>query len=202
MKRQLQPDNPFVDLAAFLFLEDIADKQGEAGMSTYLLSLASSLAKSMPEEEFETWEDFLKAMTNGESILSTFEQISTPTKYCICTIKCPYERGMKEYVKRIGKISQQHYNVAEYYNHTVKPGAVSSPCVIHQQFRTIACERIKVAGKKVKYAQVTAKNFDGRLKQAPEEWLPILLEKAGITRTQLNMILRTHDCVYCVYPEQ
>ncbi len=59
-------DNPLVDVAAYLFLEDIADKQGAAGMNTYLMSLATSLAKSMPEEEYNTWDDFLTALIKGE----------------------------------------------------------------------------------------------------------------------------------------
>ena len=42
MTDPLMADNPFVDVAAYLFLEDIADKQGAAGMNTYLMSLASS----------------------------------------------------------------------------------------------------------------------------------------------------------------
>ena len=50
----------------FRFLEDIADKQGASGMNTYLMSLASSLAKSMPEEAHETWEDFMEALKNGD----------------------------------------------------------------------------------------------------------------------------------------
>ena len=42
-------ENPLVDVAAYLFLEDIADTQGAAGMNNYLVSLANSLARSMPE---------------------------------------------------------------------------------------------------------------------------------------------------------
>ena len=63
MRATLIANNPFVDVAAHLFLEDIADKQGAAGMNTYLMSLATSLAKSMPEEEYDTWDwidDFIE----------------------------------------------------------------------------------------------------------------------------------------------
>ena len=117
-RKELIEDNPFVDVSAFLFLEDIADKQGEAGMNNYLVSLASSLAKSMPEEEYDTWEAFLDSLRNRVSIVSTFEKkINTPTEFCIVSEECHYKRGMLEYIKRIGELSQQHFKVAEYYNH-------------------------------------------------------------------------------------
>jgi hypothetical protein len=201
-KKEMIEDNPFVDVSAFLFLEDIADKQGEAGMNNYLVSLASSLAKSMPEEEYDTWDAFLDSLRNRVSILSTFEKkIITPTEYCIVSEECHYKRGMLEYIKRIGELSQQHFKVAEYYNHTVKSAALTTCCVICQTYRNFSIERIGVANKNVKYAQLAAVLYDGTQKRAPVEWLPILLEKAKITLTRLNMLLRNNECVWMVYPE-
>ncbi|UCH88654.1 MAG: hypothetical protein JSV49_10440 [Thermoplasmata archaeon] len=193
--------NPFVDVAAFLFLEDIADKQGEAGMNNYLISLASSLAKSMPAEEYNTWEEFLDAIKRGESILTTFESTITPTDNCMVTTTCPFTKGLKEYTKRIGELAQVHFNVAEYYNHNVKPGALTTCCVICQSFRNFACERIKVEGKSVRYSQLSNVLFNGTHKVAPEEWLPILLEKSGISKTKLNMLQRSNDCIWMLYSE-
>ena len=72
-KKSLIDDNPFVDVAAYLFLEDIADKQGASGMNNYLISLASSLARSMPEERYADWETFMESVRRGESIISAFE---------------------------------------------------------------------------------------------------------------------------------
>ncbi|RLF47107.1 MAG: hypothetical protein DRN20_06370 [Thermoplasmata archaeon] len=195
-------DNPFVDVAAYLFLEDIADKQGAAGMNTYLMSLAVSLAKSMPMEEYKTWDEFLEAVRKSESIITTFESVFTLTDNCIVTTICPFSRGWLEYTQRIGEFNPIHTEVAEYYNATVKPGAVDTGCVIHQTFRNAAVERIKVGGKPVKYAQIAAILADGRKKVVPEEWLPPLLEKAGITRTQLNMIMRNNACIWVLYQER
>jgi len=193
--------NPFVDVATSLFLEDIADKQGASGLNNYLMSLATSLAKSMPEEEYDTWDEFLEALRNGESILSSFEDVTTPTKNCVVTTECPFERGWKEYTKRVGSFSKIHYEVAEYYNSTVKPGAINSMCIIHQTFRNAAADRIKIAGKRLKVAQIAAVWSDGERKLVPEEWRPILLEKAGISSTQLNMLLRNNTDVWLVYTE-
>jgi hypothetical protein len=194
-------DNPLVDVAAYLFLEDIADKQGAAGMNTYLMSLATSLAKSMPEEEYNTWDDFLSALIKGESIMSSFEVVKTRTENCMITQECPFARGWTEYTKRIGSFSQVHYDVADYYNSNVKPGAINTACIIHQTFRSAAAERIKVGGKTIKYAQIAAVWGDGVKKIAPDEWLPILLDKAKITRTELNMILRNNADIFVLYIE-
>ncbi len=201
MAKTLIDNNPLVDVAAFLFLEDIADKQGEAGMNNYLMSLAASLAKSMPEEEYATWDDFLIALKNRESSLSVYEDVITPTDYCIVTTICPYWRGIAEYRRRIGELAPQHYNVAEYYNNTIKPGALDTSCVIHQTFRKFATERIRVAGKRIRYAQLSNVSQDGRHKRAPEEWLPILLEKAQISLTKLNMLQRSNACIWILYPD-
>lgn len=192
-------DNPLVDVAAYLFLEDIADKQGAAGMNTYLMSLATSLAKSMPEEEYNTWDDFLDALRKGESIMSSFEVVKTRTENCMVTQECPFARGWIEYTQRIGSFSNVHYDVAEYYNNNVKPGVINTCCIIHQTFRNAAAERIKVGGKTLKCAQIAAIWGDGVKKIAPDEWLPILLDKAKITRTELNMILRNNADIFVLY---
>ncbi|MEW5937631.1 MAG: hypothetical protein AB1665_07425 [Candidatus Thermoplasmatota archaeon] len=200
-RRALRDDNPFVDVAAYLFLEDIADKQGASGMNNYLVSLATSLANSMPSEEYDTWDEFVESLEKGESIISTFENIFMATPNCVVTTACPYEKGWTEYTKRIGSFSKIHYEVAEYYNSTVKPGTSDSNCIIHQTFRNAAAERIRVGGKVVRYAQIAAVSPGANKTIAPGEWLPILLSKAGISHTMLNMILRNNDCVWLLYTE-
>jgi hypothetical protein len=199
VEEQLKESNPFVDVATHLFLEDIADKQGAAGLNNYLMSLATSLASSMPEEEYKTWDEFLESLKNGQSILSAFEEIATPTKNCVVNPVCPFVRGWIEYSKRIGTFSQIHSEVAEYYNSTVKPGAINSMCIIHQTFRTAAADRITVAGKPLRVAQIAAIWSDGEKRTVPDEWKQIVLEKAGISNTNLNMILRNNACVWVVH---
>jgi hypothetical protein len=74
-------------------------------------------------------------------------------------------------------------------------------CIIHQTFRNAAADRIKVAGKPLKIAQIAAVWEDGNRKIAPDEWMPILLEKAQISRTDLNMILRNNADVWVMYTD-
>ncbi len=200
-QKKLRPHNPFVDVAAYLFLEDIGDKQGAAGMNNYLMSLATSLAKSTPKEEDRSWDDFKESLEKGESIISSFEEVKCPTNNCVVTETCPFTRGWQEYTKRIGEFAGIHIEVAEYYNATVKPGAVDSQCIIHQTFRNAAAKRIKVGGKTVRYAQIEAVTPNADSKRAPDEWLPILLERAGVTETELNMTMRNNDCVWILYTD-
>lgn len=200
-KEELTESNAFVDVATHLFLEDIADKQGAAGLNNYLMSLATSLAQSMPAEEYKTWEEFLDALRNRQSILSAFEEIMTPTDNCVVNPVCPFARGWKEYTKRIGSFSKIHSEVAEYYNSTVKAGAINSMCIIHQTFRRAAADRITVGGKRLRVAQTAAIWSDGEKKIVPTEWQPIILERAGISETDLNMILRNNACVWVVYTD-
>lgn len=193
--------NPFVDVATHLFLEDIADKQGASGLNNYLMSLATNLAKSMPEEEYDTWDELLDALKSGNSILTAFEDVFMPTKNCVVTRRSPFERGWQEYIKRVGTFSRIHQEVAEYYNSTVKPTSINSLNIIHQTFRAAAAERITVGGRQVKYAQIATVWTDGEKKIVPDEWLPILLQKAGISRTELNMLLRNNSDVWLLYTD-
>ena len=200
-REKLIESNPFVDVATHLLLEDIADKQGASGLNNYLMSLATNLAKSMPEEEYDTWDEFLEALRNGNSILTAFEDVFMPTKNCVVTRRSPFERGWQEYIKRVGSFSRIHEEVAEYYNSNVKPTAINSLHIIHQTFRAVAADRISVAGKRVKYAQIATVWTDGARKIAPDEWLPVLLAKAGISRTELNMLLRNNADVWLLYTD-
>jgi len=193
-------DNPFVDIAAYLFLEDIADKQGATGMNNYLMSLAYSLARSMPQEEYTSWENFIKAIESGDSILSSFEKIIPITRFCMVTTESTFSKGWFEYTKRIGDFPKIHKEVAEYYNSIVAPTAVDTQDVIVQTYRKAAAERIKVEGKHIGVAHIASVSNDVLNKIAPDEWLNVLLEKAEITKTQLNMTLRNNAAIWITYP--
>ena len=200
-QQRLIESNPFVDVATHLFLEDIADKQGAAGLNNYLMSLATNLAKAMPEEEYRSWDEFLDAVRAGNSIITAFEGTFTPTPNCIVTQRSPFERGWNEYIQRVGAFSKIHREVAEYYNATIKPTALNSLHIIHHTFRAAAIDRIRVAENEVRYAQIATVWTDGEKKIAPDEWLTVLLQKAGITRTQLNMLLRNNADVWVLYQD-
>jgi hypothetical protein len=133
--------------------------------------------------------------------MTAFEDVFMPTKNCVVTRRSPFERGWQEYIKRVGSFSRIHEEVAEYYNSNVKPTAINSLHIIHQTFRAVAADRISVAGKRVKYAQIATVWTDGARKIAPDEWLPVLLAKAGISRTELNMLLRNNADVWLLYTD-
>jgi hypothetical protein len=194
-------ENPLVDVAAYLFLEDIADTQGAAGMNNYLVSLANSLARSMPEEEYPDWDSFEKSLASGNSILSAFETVRIAGSRAAVTEVCPFRRGYREYIQRVGEFAKIHYEVAEYYNSQVQPSAIDTQCIIHQTFRKAACSRIKVAGKPLQFAHLACTNYEGKAKVPPEQWQPILLEKAGLSLTEMNMLLRSNSAIWILWSE-
>lgn len=188
---RLPESNPFVEIATHLFLEDIAAKVGVPGLNNYLLSLAKNLARSMPAEEYADWDEFLEALKEGRSILSAFDEIRPVTAHCMATVRSPFDRGWREYAKRVGAFAPVHREVAEYYNGKVRPTAVTSLHIVLHTFREAAASRIAVGGKPVRYEPIATSWVDGERRMPPEERLGGLLKRAGISRTRLGMLLRT-----------
>ncbi len=190
--------NPFVEIATHLFLEDLASKVGVPGLNNYLVSLAKNLANAMPKEEYAAWHEFLSALSTGQSILATFEEVRPVTEHCMSTPRSPFERGWREYAKRVGAFAAVHHDVAEYYNSKVRPIAVTSVHIVMHTFREAAAARIRVAGEPVRYEPIATAWVDGRTMMPPEDRLEPLLARAGISRTRLGMLLRNHADVWLV----
>src|SRR2546428_11149077 len=148
---RMPESNPFVEIATHLFLEDIATKVGIAGLNNYLVSLAKNLAGSMPKEEYTTWSEFLSALSTGQSILSTFEEVRPITDHCMSTFHSPFERGWREYAKRVGAFAPVHREGAQYYNHKVRPTAVTSVHAGLHTFREAAAASDHIGRNGIRY---------------------------------------------------
>lgn len=197
---RMQESNPFVEIATHLFLEDLAAKVGVVGLNNYLVSLAKNLASAMPREEYASWAEFLGALRDGQSILSTFEEVRPVTERCMSTLRSPFERGWREYAKRVGSFAPVHREVAEYYNHKVRPTAVTSVHVVLHTFREAAAARVRVAEDTVRYEPIAAAWVDGQVQLPDVAKLEPLLKRAGISRTKLGMLLRNHSDVWLLEP--
>ena len=197
---RMQDSNPFVEIATHLFLEDLAGKVGVAGLNNYLVSLAKNLAAAMPREEYASWSEFVGAVRDSQSILSTFEEVRPVTERCMSTLRSPFERGWREYAKRVGSFAPVHREVAEYYNHKVQPTAVTSVHIVLHTFRQAAAARIRVGDDAVRYEPVAAAWVDGTVQLPEGPKLESLLKRAGITRTKLGMLLRNHSDVWLLEP--
>lgn len=197
---RMQESNPFVEIATHLFLEDLAGKVGVAGLNNYLVSLAKNLAAAMPAEEYPSWSDFVNALREGESILSTFEEVRPVTDRCMSTLRSPFERGWREYAKRVGSFAPVHREVAAYYNDKVRPAAVTSVHIVLHTFREAAASRVRVGEDAVQYEPVASAWVDGEVQLPDRPKLESLLKRAGISRTRLGMLLRNHSDVWLVEP--
>lgn len=197
---RIPESNPFVEVATHLFLEDLAAKVGVAGLNNYLLSLSKNLAASMPPEEYATWTEFLGALREGHSILATFEEVRPVTERCMATLQSPFERGWREYAKRVGAFANVHQEVADYYNAKVRPTAVTSLHIVLNTFREAASLRIRVADRPVRYEPIATVWVDGTKRIPAAEKLDGVLQRAGISKTRLGMLLRNHSDVWLVEP--
>ena len=197
---RMQESNPFVEIATHLFLEDLAAKVGVAGLNNYLVSLAKNLASSMPREEYASWSEFLTALREGASILSSFEEVRSVTDRCMATLRSPFERGWREYAKRVGSFAPVHREVAEFYNHKVRPAAVTSVHIVLHTFREAAAARIQVLSEGVRYEPIASAWVDGTVQVPEGPRLESLLKRAGITKTKLGMLLRNHSDVWLLEP--
>lgn len=197
---RIPESNPFVDIATHLFLEDIASKVGVVGLNNYLVSLAKNLAGSMPQEEYASWDEFIQALRQGDSILATFEEVRPVTDHCMSTVRSPFERGWREYAKRVGAFAPVHREVAEYYNGKVRPTAVTSVHIVLHTFREAAASRVRVGKSSVRYEPLASAWVDGNVQMPDGSTLDGLLKRGRITKTKLGMLLRNHADVWLLEP--
>src|SRR2546428_191487 len=139
---------------------------------------------------------------SGETKLSPkdFEEVRPVTDHCMSTYRSPFERGWREYAKRVGAFSPVHREVAEYYNHKVRPTAVTSIHVVLHTFREAAAARVNVGKDGVRYEPVASAWVDGNVQVPEGPKLESLLKRAGISRTRLGMLMRNHSDVWLLEP--
>ncbi|MCH8921073.1 MAG: hypothetical protein IIA23_10295 [Chloroflexi bacterium] len=194
------PTNPFVDVGMILFLEDIAEKQGVEGLMTYMMNQGAALADAMPSEDYAVWDDFVAAVNEGRSIISALEGTQHFAGNVFVTAVNPFHEAYATYIRLMGELLPLHREAVDLYNGRVQNAAVESMNLIHQPFRRALVKRITVAGQPIRYAELAVKGFDGNIRTAPEGWLEVLLERAGITATQLQMAIRQNSLVTLIYP--
>ena len=194
------PTNPFVDVGMILFLEDIAEKQGVEGLLANMMNQGAALAEAMPAEDYGSWEEFVNAVTEGRSIISALEGTVFYAGNVFVTPVNPFHEAYGTYIKLMGELLPAHREVTELYNGRVQNSAVESMAVIHQAFRRTLVRRVTIGGQPVGYAELGAKGFDGSIRVIPEGWQEVLLEKAGISATQLLTALRQNSNAIVVYP--
>src|SRR2546422_583547 len=93
-----------------------------------------------------------------------------------------------------------HREVAQYYNHKVRPTAVTSVHVVLHTFREAAAARVHVGRDGVRYEPVASAWVDGDVQLPEGPTLEALLKRAGISRTKLGMLMRNHSDVWLLEP--
>src|SRR6266566_2472886 len=106
----------------------------------------------------------------------------------------------EEYTTRVGAFAPVHREVAQYYNHKVRPTAVTSVHIVLHTFREAAAARVHVGRDGVRYEPVAAAWVDGAVQLPEGPSLEALLKRAGISRTKLGMLMRNHSDVWLLEP--
>src|SRR5213079_3206514 len=120
------------------------------------------------------------ALRDGQSTLSTFEEVRPVTERCMTSMRSPFERGWREYAKRVGTFAPVH--------------------IVLHTFREAAAARIRVGEEAVRYEPVASAWVDGATQLPEGAKLESLLKRAGISRTKLGMLLRNHSDVWLLEP--
>jgi len=53
----------------------------------------------------------------------------------------------------------------------------------------------------LQFAHLACTSYEGKAKTPPDQWLPILLEKAGLSLTEMNMLLRNNSAIWILYSD-
>src|SRR2546422_941920 len=114
--------------------------------------------------------------------------------------RIPESNPFVEIATHLGAFAPVHREVARYYNHKVRPTAVTSMHVVLHTFREAAAARVHVGHDGVRYEPVASAWVDGEVQLPEGPNLESLLKRAGISRTKLGMLMRNHSDVWLIEP--
>lgn len=195
-----------MDVAHVGFLEMIETSIASVGPTVSkgnLMRMALTTAKRIPEQAYETEEDFLAA---AEAATTPLAPVEGPAKHYHDGIfglpACPFGKSIKNYMALVGALPATYKEVTDEYN---KPGRVAdklhvgngagvSPfCAVHQPLRSAIGDRMTIGGKKVAIYQLGCKTGGG-FKGYADRWL----EETGVDKEVVSDILDENMCCYCV----
>lgn len=198
-----------LDIAHLAFLEMIREAiktTGGAAAKGQLMRKAISIAEEIPEVEYDSLEDWEKAVKAKEHPITKIEGIAIREGNIFYLPACPFAPSIKTYKELFEKLPEEYPRLVEEYN---KPSRVTkelkvghgsgvSPfCAIHQPLRAAIGKRIKVGGKRVKIYQLGCKSGDGKKGFADE-----FIEEIGASREMVDKLLDKAMCVYAVKIEE
>ncbi len=198
-----------LDIAHLAFLEMIREAiktTGGAAAKGQLMRKALSIAEEIPEVEYESLEEWEKAVKSKENPITIIEGKAVRDGNIFYLPACPFAPSIKTYKDLFEKLPEEYPKLVEEYNKPTKVaddlkvghGAGVSPfCAIHQPLRAAIGKRIKVGGKTVKIYQLGCKSGDGKKGFADK-----IIEDFGADKETVDTLLDKAMCVYAVKQEE
>ncbi len=198
-----------LDIAHLAFLEMIREAiktTGGAAAKGQLMRKALNIAEEIPEVEYESLDEWEKAVNAKENPITKVEGISKREGNIFYLPACPFAPSIKTYKELFEKLPEEYPQLVQEYNKPsrvsdelkVGQGAGVSPfCAIHQPLRAAIGKRIKVGGKKVKIYQLGCKSGDGKKGFADK-----FIGEFGANKDTVDKLLDKAMCVYGVKIEE
>jgi hypothetical protein len=194
------------DAGHFSFLELIKVMLNVAGpefAKGNLIRTGMSAAKRMPEQAFESWDELLRSIEDGESSISLFEGRARHYEDGIFGLTlCPFADSIKTYTRLVGGLPEEFQEVSDAMNTRsritqqlrIGEGAAVSPfCSVHQPIRSEIGRLITVSGQQLLVYQLGCKSGSGD-KAIAESWC----QETGVDTAFVDKVLDDNMCCYCI----
>jgi len=195
-----------LDIAHISFLDMIKvliRTNGPASAKGTLMRNAMNAAGKVPEVDYDTLEDFVKAVDDTTNPITILEGKATHMGEGLFGLQnCPFAASIQNYTNVFETLPEGYDDFTAEFNKPsrvttelrVGEGAGVSPfCSVHQPMRSAVGDRITIGGKKIAVYQLGCKSGGGR-KGLADKWIA----ETGIPREKVEQILDDHMCCYFV----
>ncbi len=159
-----------------------------------LVRIAEELASAVTDDlDFASIEEFAKSCEAGENPIAHFEGEIVYEDGVFRVPRCPFAKAIASFSEVIGAMPECYGDITEAFNKEAGGTAVSPFCLVHQTFRQLAGEKVKINGKEVQVLQLGCKSSSGKSAISDEH-----AEKAGVSRKDIENILSSVACVYSI----
>ncbi|MEZ4219616.1 MAG: hypothetical protein R3B13_01725 [Polyangiaceae bacterium] len=198
------------DAAHFAFLElirSLNDLAGPAATKIAMLRLGQKAAAEVPQQSFDTVEEFIASLQDASNPISQFEGAAKHYGEGVFGLhRCPFAPSIATYQKIKGELPSEYKEITSILNRPgaggdalrVGEGAAVSPfCGVHQPIRSAMGSRISIGGHPLKIYQLGCKSAGGH-KGFADRWI----EETGVERGLVDRILDENMCCYCFKLEE
>lgn len=188
------------------FLEILTALHHTAGpefVKSALIKTGISAARTTPEREFATIEEFIQSIDKLDNPIAKLEGAARHYGNGLFGLpECPFATAIASQLGAGSALPDPYRDIADEMNKPtalsdqirVGRGTVVSPfCALHQPIRSAMGERIRVAGRALSIYQLGCRSVDGKSGLA-DHWI----QHTGFDRRLIEQVLVENMCCYCI----